>query len=110
MSKLDDLTLVFGITVTCTAGDNPCIHIKDSHLVDTKDAIKMALRHIHRTDEYKALVEAGYNRTFDSEYREWVGHNTLYRWGFMRDSTRSVDIDNNEPKWRRALYSVLSAF
>lgn len=110
MSKLSDIKLIFDLDVTCTAGDNPCVHIENSHLVKDKDDVKRVLERIHETDEYKELVEAGYNRTFKSQYHEWVGHNVLYRLGYAKHRTGSVDIDNNESKWRKVIYAVLSIF
>lgn len=89
---------------------NPCLHIENSNVITKKSDIWAALNYIHDTEEYKSLVESGYNRTMTSEYHEWVGHNVLYRLGLMKTRTGSVDIDNNEPKWRRVVYAFLSMF
>ena len=91
-------------------GDNPCLHIKDSHLIQKKQEIQMLLDYIHKLDGYKDLQAAGYTKTFKSEYREWRAHNFLYRIGYKRERTGSVDIDQNEPMWRRVVYAVLSIF
>ena len=68
------------------------------------------LEYIHTKEGYKTLCESGYTRTIKSEYREWKAHNFLYRIGFMRSRTGSVDIDQNEPMWRRFIYAILSIF
>lgn len=89
---------------------NPCIHIENSHIVTDKTDILKTLNYIHNTDEYKKLLEIGYKRTLKSEFYEWVGHNVLYRFGILKKRTGSVDIDNNEPIWRRIVYAFLSLF
>lgn len=106
---IKDLTKAYGIEVSFSYGDNPCIHIKDSYKVTSGTDMEVALRHIHQSSEYVELQHHGYNRSFASELREWKGHNILYRFGILRDRTGSVDIDQNEPKWRRVIYALLSA-
>lgn len=91
-------------------GGNPCLHIQNSYILKRGRTIKAELEYIHTLDEYKKLKESGYTRTFKSEYREWKAHNFLYRIGFMRARTGSVDIDQNEPLWRRFIYAILSIF
>lgn len=96
--------------VSFSYGDNPCLSIKNSYLVTKKEDIKAVLEYIHEMDEYKKLQSAGYTRTIESEYREWKGHNTLYRLGVLRARTGSVDIDQKEPKLVRLIYAILSIF
>lgn len=98
-----------GIEVDFTTSDNPCLHIRNAYRVKKK-LIRLVLEYIHELDEYKRLQEAGYTRTLKSEYREWRGHNVLYKLGYRRSRTGSVDIDQNEPKWRRVVYAILSIF
>lgn len=98
------------IKVTFSTGENPCVHIANSYSVKGGDAIKEALRYIHLMDGYKKLQESGYTRTAESEYREWKAHNLLYRLGIARSRTKDCDIDQNEPKWRKAIYAILSIF
>jgi NMD protein affecting ribosome stability and mRNA decay len=90
--------------------DNPSIHIKNSYLITSAEDIMDVLEYIHSLDEYKKLQAAGYTRTIEGECIEWRGHNTLYRLGFKRSRTGSVDINQNEPKWRRLIYAILSIF
>ena len=96
--------------ISFSYGDNPCLSIKNSYLVTKSEDIKAVLEYIHGLDEYKKLREAGYTRTLKSEYYEWKGHNALYMLGYQRSRTSSVDINQNEPKWRRFLYAILGIF
>lgn len=107
---IKDLNTAFGVEVTFSYNDNPAIHIKNSYKVTNTSSIELILRHIHSSSEYLELVKSGYTRTFASELREWKGHNFLYRIGLHRERTGSVDIDQNEPKWRRIVYAILSLF
>lgn len=91
-------------------GDNPGIHIKNSYLVTRNEDIKSVLEYIRGLDGYKKLKENGYTRTPQSEFREWKGHNILYKLGYKRQYTGSVDIDQKEPMWRRFVYAILSIF
>ena len=98
------------IKVTFTTGENPCIHIQNSHLVKKGADIKEALKYIHLMDGYKDLQANGYTRSMGSEYREWKAHNFLYRLGIARSRTVTCDIDQNESKYRRFIYAILSIF
>ena len=97
------------VTVT-TACENPCLHIDKSYRVKKSKHIKWMLEYIHESEQYQALQKSGYTRTFESEYREWKAHNVLYRLGICRGRTESCDIDQNEPKWKRVGYAILSIF
>jgi hypothetical protein len=91
-------------------GSNPCVSIKNSYLVTRNEDIKAVLEYIRGLDEYKKLKEVGYTRTPTSEFQEWKGHNMLYKFGYQKSRTGSVDIDQNEPMWRRFVYAILSIF
>ena len=99
-----------GIKVSFSYGKNPCLHIKDSYLVKGNNEIKNVLRYIHGLDDYKKLQEAGYTRTFKSEYREWKAHNLLYRIGILKWRTGTTDFAQNESKLFRFGYAILSIF
>jgi predicted small secreted protein len=98
------------VKVTVTLGEDPCLHIKNSYLIKTKEDIMRALEFIHTTRKYMVLKKGGYSRTLKSEYQEWAAHNFLYRMGYKRERTRSVDINQNETKLRKFIYAVLSIF
>ncbi len=96
--------------ISFSYGDNPCVSIKNSYLVTRNEDIKAVLEYIRGMDEYKKLQDAGYTRTPQSEFQEWKGHNVLHKLGYQRSRTGSVDIDQNEPMWRRFVYAILSIF
>lgn len=98
------------IKVTVALGENPCLHIENSYLIETKEGIMGALACIHETETYKHLKASGYTRTLKSEYQEWKAHNFLYKIGYKRERTKSVDIDQNETKLRKVIYAILSIF
>ena len=100
----------FNKNISFSYGENPCIHIKDSYLIQSKEDIKSMLEYIRSLSGYKQLQRDGYTRTFESEYREWKAHNFLYNIGFQRKRTGTVDIDQNEPKLCRFIYAILSIF
>lgn len=108
----EELNLVEAVKkrISFSYGSNPGIHIKNSYLITKNEDINAVLEYIRGLDEYKKLKEAGYTRTTTSEFQEWKGHNVLYKWGILRKNTGSVDIDQNEPKWRKAAYAILSNF
>lgn len=98
------------INVSVSLGESPCLHIENSYLIETKEGIMRALDIIRGTKAYEELKASGYTRTPKSEYREWKAHNFLYKIGYKRERTKSVDIDQNESKLRRFVYAVLSIF
>lgn len=90
--------------------ENLSIHIENSYKVKNGLDIRACLYCIYDSDECAELRAKGFKRTLESAYREWRAHNFLYRLGIMRKRTSHVDINNNEPKWRRFLYAILSVF
>lgn len=100
----------WGIEVKFTYGDNPCIHIKNSHLVNVRNDRETILDYIYTLSEYQKLLAIGYSRTRKSQLREWDGHNFLYKIGYQRSRTADVSLDQNEPVWRRFCYAIFSLF
>jgi hypothetical protein len=96
--------------VSFSYGNNPCVHIKNSYDIQDESTMRAILGYIHSLDEYKKLKEYGYDRTLESELKEWQGHNALYQLRYQQSRTGSVDIDQKEPLWRRILYAILSIF
>ena len=96
--------------ISFSYGDNPCVSIKDSHLIDNEDDMRTILEYIHGLDEYQKLKEYGYTRTLEDELIEWKGHNALYKLKYKPSRTGSVDIDQKEPWYRRLIYAILSIF
>ena len=99
--------LSLGISVGFLLEGNPCIHIQNSHLVKERKTREKVIDLIISSDEFKDLQRAGYTRYKKSMLREWAGHNFLYSIGYKRNHTASVDIDNNEPFWRKLIYAII---
>ena len=49
-------------------------------------------------------------RTSLSYYREWKAHNILYKLGLFKEHTKDVDLNIDEPWYRRACYFIISQF
>lgn len=99
-----------GMTVIINTGKDPCLTILNGYKAETSEEIHAALDAIHASVEYTRLQEAGFTRTRKSQFNEWKAHNLLYRLDLRRDQTGHVYINENEPKWRRAIYALLSIF
>ena len=80
------------------------IHIKDSYTVDDKKVMANILNIIKEKHPECIVFE---KRCWNNLLSEWKAHNRLYRWGYKSDQTCSVDLDINEPWWRKFLYSIL---
>lgn len=94
-----------GQTIEYTLSKNN-VHIVDSYKIRRKTAMKKFLRIIR--DEAK---KQGYNyKRFEScWYIEWQAHNYLYDKGVERERTGSVDLNEDESRWKIISYSVLAA-
>jgi hypothetical protein len=84
------------------------IHIQDSHLIQDSKTIENAIENILASVYFEKLAAAGYTRTKGSLIREWKAHNVLYRWGYEKERTGSVDLDQSESRGRRIAYFLLS--
>lgn len=49
-------------------------------------------------------------RSLSSYVAEWRAHNVLYDLHLFRSHTKDVDLNINEPKWKRFFYRILSVF
>ena len=90
--------------------DNLNIHIDDSYLIEGREAVASAIQYIQSTTEYKEFVKAGFSRTTGCLINEWLAHNILYKWGYQKARTGSVDLDQNESKFRKFIYFILTFF
>jgi hypothetical protein len=86
------------------------IHIENSHKLYTRQEVVDALDYIHSTEEYKELAAAGYTRTLKEQVDEWIAHNVMWSWGYKRNRTGSVDLNQNESKFRKVIYSIIAFF
>ena len=86
------------------------IHIDKSCQVITSKSMNEILDEIMSKNSFKRLAAAGFTRSKASLIREWKAHNILYRWGIAGHRTESVDLNQNESKFRRIGYFFLSLF
>ena len=105
----DLVSTTYNIQVTMNIEDLN-IHIKNSYQVIYSKDIEQIIDMIINKSCYKYLAAAGYTRTKKSLIREWKAHNVLYRWGYEKERTGSVDLDQNESRGRRIAYFFLSWF
>ena len=84
------------------------IHIEKSYNVDSVSDMRTVLECARKLASQ--LYGYNYKRTTDSWVKEWKAHNLLYLLGIKRDSTRDVDLNEDESKKRRFAYAVLSSF
>ena len=52
----------------------------------------------------------GYTRTPKEQVDEWIAHNVMWSWGYKRNRTGSVDLNQNESKFRKIVYSIIAFF
>lgn len=88
--------------------ENLNIHIQDSYLIKDSKTVENAIENILASVYFEKLAAAGYTRTKESLIREWRAHNVLYRWGYEKERTGSVDLDQHESRFRRFCYFFLS--
>jgi hypothetical protein len=84
------------------------IHIESSHEIYSRQDVINALEFIHSTEEYKELIAAGYTRTLKEQISEWRAHNVMWSWGYKRNRTGSVDLDQGESSLRKFLYAIIA--
>lgn len=83
---------------------NNNIQIKDSYTVLNKEIMNSVLNTIKRKYPDCKVFEI---REWDNLLSEWKAHSRLYKWGLFKSHTKDVDLDTDEPWWRRILYSIL---
>ena len=88
--------------------DHLNIHVADSYLVTDKKQIREEVKAIMADPKFEDLRAAGFTRTEQSMVNEWAAHNTLYRWKYKQDRTKSVDIDQGESSLRLFIYCILA--
>jgi hypothetical protein len=98
-SELDSQTIVdiekLNITITNS------YHFNSKQMNDILD-------YIMNKDYFRMLAAAGFTRSKESLLREWKAHNILYRWGYEKERTGSVDFSQYESRIRRIGYLILS--
>ena len=83
--------------------DNNC-RVIDSYLITDKETKLEFLTYL--LENYPSFKV----RTLNSYYREWKAHNFLYKLGFIRSKTATVDLNTNEGWLRLFAYNLISLF
>ena len=86
------------------------ISVDKSYKLAKKHQISEALDQILERPVMTRMREAGYTRSKRSMLREWAAHNGLYKLGYARERTGSVDMNEDETWLRRLGYFFLSWF
>ena len=107
MEKIEIKAL--GLTVSFDF-DNLNIQIKDSYQITNKRDIETIIDIIMYNSNYKKIAAAGFTRARQSLIREWKAHNVLYYWGYKKEQTGTVDLNQHESRGRRLAYFFLSFF
>ena len=92
------------ITFQCNKNN---LQIIDSYKVSKPKEMKTILNYLRKyiKDKYKIT----YKRSVNSWCEEWQAHNLYYDLNQQRDRSRSVDLNEDEPKWKIQAYCVSAA-
>lgn len=93
--------VIDGFVYTITAKD---ITIYDSYTVMDKSKMNEVLYAIKLKHPGCKVFEV---RKWDNLISEWKAHSRLYKWGLFKSHTKDVDLDTDEPLWRRIGYTIL---
>lgn len=104
MTKLMFIYKDYLIKAECTKENT---HIENSYQVRSIKDMKHILKKIRENTHYEYAI---HNMSLFKQIIEWRGHNLLYVLGFMKDRTKSVDLNINEPWYRYILYTIMSIF
>ncbi len=72
---------------------NPDIKIYDSYKITKEEKQKEVLELLLK---YEKLRPSKWDRTVNSMVNEWYAHNLLYNFGYQKNRTKDVDLDNND--------------
>ena len=95
-----------GITVSfCYNKRN--LKIVDSYKFDKSDMLPILQVIRHKIVEDDGVI---YSRSNESWFTEWRAHNVLYKAGIQKERTGSVDLNEDEGKFRLFCYKILAIF
>lgn len=98
MQKKKSLKMdVYGFKVTITSNN---INIKGSYNATSRERMEVILNIIKEyVEDYGEGIETPFDhRSIKSMVREWVAHNNLYKLGYKKGQTKSIDL-NYPQKW-----------
>lgn len=82
------------------------VHIVDSYKVTRRADMQRIINLIRKEAKKKGY---NYKRFASSWLVEWRAHNYMYQKGIEKARTGSVDLNEDESKWKLATYAVMSA-
>lgn len=92
----------FTIEYTLSKGN---VHIVDSYKIRKKADMNGIVAAIRAEAKKKGYT---YKRSNSSWVTEWRAHNYMYDRGQERARTRSVDLNENESRWKLLSYSLMA--
>lgn len=81
------------------------IHIVDSYKITKRDDMKAIIKIIRAKASENGFE---YKRTDSSWVNEWRAHNFMYKYKIQKDRTGSVDLNENESRFRIICYFLMS--
>ena len=78
------------------------VHVRDSYKLTYRAEVWDAINIIKDTKR-----GSRYRRSAKSWNREWVAHNWLYWHNLFVSHTESVDLNDDEPFWKRLCYFII---
>ena len=79
-------------------------HIEDSYQIKLRKSMENEIDYIK---ELRKVRRYPVTRTTNSYIREWRAHNRLYRWGILKERTKSVDLNEKNTIWEELLWIIL---
>lgn len=84
------------------------IHIVDSYTIKMRETMRCVLVDLKEYLELKYIVSPFDHRSIKSMVNEWVAHNNLYKLGYKRERTCSVDLNYPQKWYMPILYWLFS--
>ena len=81
------------------------IHIIDSYQVKSKKDMEAIAQELRIEGQKRGFT---YKRSNSSWVTEWRAHNYMYEKGTEKERTGSVDLNENESRWKLLSYSLMS--
>lgn len=86
---------MYNMDITVSKGN---IHIENSYKAN-RDIMEYILHELQEDTEWYSIDSPFKYRSIKSMIREWITHNNLYKLGYKRKQTGSVDINYPYLKW-----------
>lgn len=84
------------------------IHIVDSYTIKMRETMRYVLDDLKTYLRQNYIVSPFDHRSIKSMVNEWVAHNNLYKLGYKRERTGSVDLNYPQKWYMPILYWLFS--